>query len=129
VHDYGFWNSGDASRTSWNESLSKEVGGFNERTVLTEFGAPMTRGWNYAGSDLGNNGIASLNGFCDYCHDADMGSIYWPGLRDGDRYSMFTRGRGTALEVNSQTGLDLVRFGWRSAPKVSRGSGRSDQVK
>lgn len=122
VHDYGFWNSRDTSRTGWIESLSNQVGAFSERTVLTEFGAPMTRGWDYAGSDLGNNGIASINGFCDYCHDADMGSIYWPGLRDGDSYSMFALGRGAALELNSPTGLDVVQYGWRSGPALSKGS-------
>jgi hypothetical protein len=114
VHDYGFWNEGDASRSDWYQSLSYEVGSYSSHTVLTEFGAVMNEGWNYLGPDNGNNGVASLNGFCDYCHDNIMGSLYWPGLRDGDWYSMFIRNNSTtSLSLTNPSGMSLVQYGWR----------------
>ena len=119
VHDYGFWNSSDTSRIDFYNHLSGEVGAYASRTVLTEFGAPMTTGLNYEGGDQGNYGIASVNGFCDYCHDNQVGSVYWPGLRDGDSYSMFTRiGNTTALSLNNPGGMSVVQYGWpiSSAP-------------
>ncbi|MDR3692374.1 MAG: RICIN domain-containing protein [Fimbriimonas sp.] len=112
-HAYGFWNSGDTSSTNWYNGLSGEVGGYSSRTVLTEFGADMREGWNYLGGDQGNNAIASVNGLCSYCHDHSMGSVYWPGLRTGDWYSMFQlNGAHTALILQSSSGLAVVQHGW-----------------
>jgi hypothetical protein len=111
VHDYGFWNSSDTSHIDFYNHLSGEVGAYANRTVLTEFGAPMTTGLNYEGGDQGNSGIASVNGFCDYCHDNQMGSVYWPGVRDEDSYSMFNR-VFTIVSLNNQSGLNVVQYGW-----------------
>ncbi len=44
-----------------------------------------------------------------------MGSVYWPGLRTGDAYSLTTlKGIGTSLSliVNNRTGLDRLAWGW-----------------
>jgi hypothetical protein len=118
VHDYGFWNSTNFSHIYFYNHLSGEVGAYASRTVLTEFGAPMTTGLNYEGGDQGNSGIASVNGFCDYCHDDQMGSVYWPGLRDGDSFSMFTRVLTVVLSLNNRSGMNVVQYGWpiSSAP-------------
>jgi hypothetical protein len=88
--------------------------------VLTEFGAPMTTGLNYSGGDQGSSGIASVNGFCDYCHDNQMGSVYWPGLRDGDSYSMFTRVFTVAMSLNNRSGLSVVQYGWPISSEPAR---------
>jgi endoglucanase len=113
VHDYGFYNSSNTSASSWYGSLAGEVGSHASSTVLTEFGASMTFGWNYAGGSQGNNQIASIIGFSDYCRSNQLGAIYWPGLRDGDSYSMFTRNtNNTAMSLNSPSGLDLVKYAW-----------------
>ena len=80
---------------------------------MTEFGAPTTAGYNYAGGDQNNNFISSVIGFCDYCQTNRMGAIYWPGLRDGDGYSMFTRNKNTmAMSLNSPSSLDLLKYAW-----------------
>jgi hypothetical protein len=121
VHDYGFWNSTNTSHVYFYNHLSGEVGAYADRTVLTEFGAQMTTGLNYEGGDQGNSGIASVNGFCDYCHDNQMGSVYWPGLRDGDTYSMFTRVAGLSLVLlNNQSGMSVVQYGWPISSEPSK---------
>jgi len=113
AHDYGFFNSSDTSSSSWFGSLAGEIGAYPSRTVLTEFGASMTSGWNYAGGSQSNNGIASMIGFSDYCRSNQTGAVYWPGLRDGDSYSMFARNtNNTALSLNSPSGLTLVKYAW-----------------
>jgi hypothetical protein len=113
VHDYGFYNSSDTSESSWFASVAGEVGPYTSSTVLTEFGASMTDGWNYAGGSQGNNEIASIIGFADFCRSNQMGAVYWPGLRDGDTYSLFTRNPGnSSLSLNSPSGLDLVAYAW-----------------
>jgi hypothetical protein len=120
VHDYGFWNSTETSHTNFYNHLAGEVGAYASRTVLTEFGAPMTTGLNYANGDQGNSGIASVNGFCDYCHDNQMGSVYWPGLRDGDSYSMFTRVLTFLLTLNNRSGLSVVQYAWPISSEQAR---------
>jgi len=91
VHNYGFLNSSNTSESSWFASVAGQVGAYASSTVLTEFGASMTYGWNYAGGSQNNNEIASIIGFSDFCRSNQMGAVYWPGLRDGDSYSLFTR--------------------------------------
>lgn len=113
VHDYGFWNTNDTSSSSWYSSLAGEVGSYPGSAVMTEFGGSMTSGWNYAGGSQSNNQIASIVGFSEYCCSNHIGAVYWPGLRDGDWYSMFTRNtNNTALTLNSPSGLDLVKYAW-----------------
>jgi hypothetical protein len=113
VHDYGFWDSSDTTNADWSASLASEVGSYAASTVLTEFGGSMSSGWNYAGGDQGNNEIASVIGFTDFCCANRMGSIYWPGLRDGDSYSLFVRNTNTTgLTLNSPSGMGLLKHGW-----------------
>lgn len=114
-HDYGFFNKSQTTDTWFYSNLSTEVGSYSSRTVLTEFGAEMTTGLNYQGGDQGSNSIASVIGFCDYCHDHTMGSIYWPGERIGDTYSMYTLNGTTSMSLNNASGLQLVQYGWGAA--------------
>lgn len=115
VHDYGFWNSSDTSDSSWYNNLSSETGAYGSQTVLTEFGASMNQGWNYQRGDQGNSGIASVIGFCDFCHDNDMGSVLWVGFSGGAGYSMFIPNTNTmalSLSMGSPSGMNLVQYGW-----------------
>jgi hypothetical protein len=44
-----------------------------------------------------------------------MGGVYWPGLRDGDWYSLTTRsgsGSGTTLSLTNPSGLQRLRYSW-----------------
>ena len=59
----------------------------------------------------------------------NMGSFYWPGLRDGDWYSMMTRsgtGGNVQLTVSNQSGLAQLQNAWTGpAPTADAGAGGS----
>ncbi|HEX3731287.1 MAG TPA: RICIN domain-containing protein [Opitutaceae bacterium] len=111
-HDYGFFSSSQTTNAYFYSNLSGQVGTYASRTVLTEFGAEMTTGLNYQGGSQGSNSIASVIGFCDFCHDNSMGSVYWPGERIGDTYSMYTLNGTSSMTLNNSGGLELVQYGW-----------------
>jgi len=111
-HDYGFFNSSQDTDAWFYSNLSGQVGSYASRTVLTEFGAEMTTGLNYQGGDQSSNSISSVIGFCDFCHNNTMGSVYWPGERIGDTYSMYTLNGTTSMTLNNSGGLELVQYGW-----------------
>ena len=118
LHDYAFW----ATHTyqGWIDDLHDRIDNCASRTVLEEFGAPMTTGIDYNGSSTANdpetnNYVAYLQAATDTVRNLRMGAVYWPGLRTGDTYSLTTlHGTGTALtlSVNNQSGLSRVTHGW-----------------
>lgn len=122
VHDYSFW-AFFTSEQQWKDHLKGEVGAYSNRTVMTEFGAPMkpgTRdGINYGVQDYssapGTYFVAYLRGITSQLRDWKMGSFYWIGLRDNDWYSLTTKsgtGASAVLTINNQSGLDRVQFSW-----------------
>jgi len=51
----------------------------------------------------------------------NMGSFYWPGLRDNDWYSLTTRtgsGANINLTLSNQSGLDRVHYAWGGVDKL-----------
>ena len=118
LHDYAFWGTKD--HQGWLDDLKGRIGSCAGRTVLEEFGVPMTTGLDYNGSSTSgdpgsNNYIAFLQAATDTVRSLHMGSIYWPGLRTGDTYSLTTlTGTGTelSLTVNNRSGLDRLGWGW-----------------
>ena len=57
----------------------------------------------------------------DQLREWEMGSFYWPGLRDGDWYSMTKRsgeGANIKLEVVNQSGLDRMQHSWADTVAV-----------
>ena len=51
----------------------------------------------------------------DQLREWEMGSFYWPGLRDGDWYSMTKRsgeGANIKLEIVNQSGVDRMQMSW-----------------
>jgi hypothetical protein len=49
-------------------------------------------------------------------HTAGMGSCYWPGLRNGDSYSMTTLSTGGSpltLTVTNASGLGRLQWAWQ----------------
>jgi len=56
----------------------------------------------------------------------NMGSFYWPGLRDGDWYSMTTKsgsGANTTLTVSNQSGLQQLQNAWTGPLAGTGGAG------
>jgi endoglucanase len=111
-HYYAWFSS--AYQTSADWELPVKSLKYPERTVTTEFGAPMANQKNYLASPGNDNEITYIQGMSMGLHDSKVGSIYWPGLRTGDSYSMFTLSREN-VTVNNQSGLTRLLFAWWSA--------------
>jgi endoglucanase len=108
-HIYPWWSK-FKTQAEWESNLGKRVGNFTNRTIVTEFGVAMkTRPNNYF-TTLPINGEvdrAFLNGITNKIHQTNMGSVYWPGLRDGDDFSLTYR-TGTLITITNSSGKDLV---------------------
>lgn len=118
-HFYGFWHQGP-SYAQWRDNLLSRIHGCEGRAVIDEFGAPMTAGFDYTASDTAstpdtNEYVAYMQATTDLIREWHMGSVYWPGLRNGDSYSLTTlipRKNKLDLSVNSPSGLALIQWGW-----------------
>jgi hypothetical protein len=122
VHDYSFF-AGYESETEWANHIAGYIGGFASRTVATEWGGPMSpgskNGVNYGTIDYS---IPSGSFFADYIRGVSselrtlgMGSVYWPGLRDGDWYSLTAKsgsGSGISLSLVNPSGLLRLHYAW-----------------
>jgi len=118
LHDYGYW--GTRTYAEWVDDLASRIGDCAGRTVLDEFGAPMTTGIDYTASSTAsdadtNNSVSFMQAATDTVRRLHLGSVYWPGLRTGDTYSLesLTTTHGhLALVDNNATGRALVEWGW-----------------
>jgi hypothetical protein len=124
VHDYTFFASPPfESENEWANHIGNLIGGFASRTVATEWGAPMMPGSkNGVAYDTFDYNIPSGSFFADYVRGVSgklrslgVGSVYWPGLRDGDWYSL-TRKSGTgsaiSLALVNPSGLGRLQYAW-----------------
>lgn len=115
LHHYGFWNTSQTSVAGWVSDFLNRIGSCASRTVVDEWGAPMTTGLNYNGAVNGNYFIAFVQADTSAIRALNMGSVYWPGLRTGDTYSMETlNGSGTALTLtnNSSSGVSCLKYAY-----------------
>ena len=110
LHFYGFW-ADHTTEEAWQANLLPRIGAYGWRTIIDEAGAPMTTGLNY-GNHEGNIYTSYLGALTETARDQRMGVVYWPGLRDGDAYSMTTQLAEKDLEVNSESGLAQLQWGW-----------------
>ncbi|MGW7683385.1 ricin-type beta-trefoil lectin domain protein [Kribbella sp. NPDC054772] len=110
LHFYGFWAS-DTTEAAWLANLRPRIGSYGARTIIDEAGSPMTIGLNY-GNHEGNVYTAYLGALTQVARENKMGIVYWPGLRNGDSYSMTTQVGPADLQVNSASGLAQVQWGW-----------------
>jgi len=109
-HIYNWW--GDHTTVAgWEEELRKRIGSYSDRTIVTEYGAPMTTGLNYTGEAEGDKSIAFIQGITNVLHEDNMGSCYWPGLRIGDYYSIQKYEAQTMITTNF-SGLMRIKYGW-----------------
>jgi hypothetical protein len=124
VHDYSFFvNPPYNDETSWAKHLAGYIGQYASRTVVTEWGGPMApgskNGVHYGTINYDVPGAnyfdAYVRGMSDELRTLGVGSVYWPGLRDGDWYSMTKRsgsGSGITLSLVNQSGLDRLHYAW-----------------
>lgn len=122
VHDYSFF-AGYESETEWANHIASYIGNHASRTIATEWGGAMGPGTkNGVYFDPIDYSIPSGSYMADYVRGVSaklrslgMGSVYWPGLRDGDWYSMTTRtgaGPTIALSLTNPSGLQQLRYAW-----------------
>jgi hypothetical protein len=125
-HEYSFFDS-FRSEAAWRRHIQRDVGGYHGRTVCTEFGAVMNAGalGKRRFHELLDYGTPSKDEFVRYVRGATeqfrewgMGSVYWPGVRDGDVYALCSRsgsGSDTALSIANASGLARIQYGWGAA--------------
>jgi len=122
VHDYSFF-AGFEDETSWANHIASSIGGYASRTVATEWGGPMGPGSkNGVSYDTIDYDIPSGSFFADYIRgvsgklrELGVGGVYWPGLRDGDWYSLTRRsgsGANLNLTLTNPSGLNRLRYSW-----------------
>ncbi|WP_221409691.1 RICIN domain-containing protein [Pseudochryseolinea flava] len=114
LHNYAFWATRPTT-LDWEQDWKNRIGSYGARTVVTEFGAAMTTGKNYTGAVNGDNEIAYIQGSTNLFRSAGISSMYWPGLRDNDSYSIQNRGgTGTniTLTTTNASGVTRIRYGW-----------------
>ena len=111
LHHYGFWAPTQTSYSWWVSDFKNRIGSCASRTIVDEWGAPMTTGLNYNGPINDNAYIAYVQADTDSMRALGMGSVYWPGLRTGDTYSMETlNGSGTALTLSNNNASGVSRL-------------------
>ncbi|AYN43089.1 cellulase [Streptomyces dangxiongensis] len=114
LHHYGFWKD-YATYDQWVADLKERIGDCAGRTVADEFGAPMTTGLDYDRPDEANNFVNYVQAVTDTFRELRMGSVYWPGLRSGDTYSMeeLTGAPDRPwLATTNRSGADRLAWGW-----------------
>jgi hypothetical protein len=127
VHDYSFFGSESMTKESdWSNHIKGSVGNYSDRTICTEWGGPMSpgskNGKSYDYLDYSktptNYFEAYIRGISSQLRTWNMGSFYWPGLRDGDWYSMTIKtgtGANITLSIPNQSGLERLQYAWGPA--------------
>ncbi|WP_034270423.1 RICIN domain-containing protein [Actinospica robiniae] len=124
AHYYTFFVSSPYNdETDWANGISSEIGSYASRTIATEWGAPMSTGSkNSVEYDPIDYSIESGSYFAEYVRGVSselrtlgVGSVYWPGLRDGDWYSLTSKtgsGSSIALSLVNSSGLTRLQYAW-----------------
>ncbi|MGW3104428.1 glycoside hydrolase family 5 protein [Streptomyces sp. NPDC001100] len=114
LHHYGFWKD-YATYDQWVSDLKVRLGDCANRTVADEFGAPMTTGLNYNVPTPDDNSVNFIQADTDTFRKLGMGSVYWPGLRTDDTYSIQKLIGDAArpwLATTNQSGADRLAWAW-----------------
>jgi len=116
LHIYPFNDPTQTATSAWTARLQSNLGSYASRTIVTEWGAPMTTGIDYSGAGEGDNSGSFISAISTYLHDNTIGSCYWPVLRTADFWSLTTlNGTGTdlSLSITNASGLARVQSAWR----------------
>jgi hypothetical protein len=124
VHYYSFFvGSPYNDETDWANGIAGLIGSYAGRTIATEWGGPMSTGSkNNVEYDPIDYSIESGSYFAEYIRGVSselralgVGSVYWPGLRDGDWYSLTSKtgtGSSIALSLVNSSGLTRLQYAW-----------------
>ena len=115
-HIYAWWAGKPKTESGWKNALKSRIGNnYKSRTIVTEWGAPMAPGIQYDWNSSGrypNHEAAFMIGVPNQINDWNMGSVYWPGIRDGDNFRMFDR-NGTTLTVRNWDGHRQMTWSYK----------------
>lgn len=114
-HIYEFFDTSLTTEAQWKSALGNSVGSYASRVIVDEWGAPMTTGTNYDASSTTNKFVSYIRGIAAESRALGLGTVYWPGLRTGDTYTMETlNGSGTSISLSttSSSGRDQLRSSW-----------------
>jgi len=115
LHLYSVFGISHDTEAAWVTELNNHLRGYGSRTIITEFGVPMSTGVNYDGARDGDNNRSYYWAMTDTMRSEGVGSIYWPGLRNGDSWSMEQlHGTGTDLSLTTvnASGRDRLEYAW-----------------
>jgi hypothetical protein len=115
LHVYTFFSTTVTTVAGWQSLISSSLGVYAPRTIVTEWGAPMTTGVTYNATGTGSTDQAYMAGTPGEIRTLGIGSCYWPGLRIGDAWSITTlngTGANATLSVNNASGVDRIHFAW-----------------
>jgi hypothetical protein len=110
-HNYAYWRT-FTTNTAWYNNVSSGIGSYSNRTIVTEFGCTMNSGLKFYGVGSTNNEVCYLQGITNFMRDKGMGGCYWPGLRDGDSYSITSRNSDYSLTVINSDAVKQLQWGW-----------------
>ncbi len=111
LHNYAFW--AERSAAEWETDWLQRIGDYASRTVVTEFGSTMTQGKDYNGPEGADNEVDYIQVSTRVFRDLGVQSIYWPGLRDGDWYSIQSLDATTfKMSTTNPSGLSWIQYGW-----------------
>jgi hypothetical protein len=122
LHIYAAFGTVHTTEAEWVSQLNTQLAGYGSRAIITEFGVPMTTGVNYNGARDGDNDRSYYWAITDTIRSAGLGSVYWPGLRNDDIWSMEKlQGSGTDLSLvhNNQSGVDRLMYAWGGGPTTT----------
>ncbi len=109
LHNYAFW--ADRTRDEWKEDWEERIGDYASRTVVTEFGAAMTTGYDYSDTSSVDNEIVYMQVSTSLFEEDSIQSVYWPGLRDDDSYTI-QEFDGDEMTTTNESGVALIQYGW-----------------
>jgi hypothetical protein len=110
LHIYGTW-SNYTTESAWVSNLNSRISGYSSRTIIDEFGAPMTTGVNYLTNHDNGQYQSFFAAVTDTSRSDGMGNVVWAGLKTGDSYSMEAH-NGSGLSNNNASAVTQVRWGW-----------------
>ncbi|MBV1856436.1 RICIN domain-containing protein [Catellatospora tritici] len=114
-HIYQFFDSSLTTEQQWRDALRNSIGSYAGRVIVTEWGAPMTDGRNYNASSTSDSFVSFIRGVAAESRALGLGTVYWPGVRIDDWYSIQQlSGSGTnlSLTTTNQSGRDQLRYSW-----------------
>jgi endoglucanase len=78
-HNYTWFDNNKTTVGDWEAAVQSI--NYPTRTIITEFGIPMTNGKNYLGASGTDREIAYYQGITNRAMARSIGTVYWPGLR------------------------------------------------